>query len=455
MERYQDDVERSSGNNGTMGNSNRRGGYGPIPEAGNHSISSPGGNDDEGDEGDPMDVTVELDRSILTVTDQFAYQNKILLKLAVFLLGISMVVFFTYQTSVSHSSGLPSVSAEPSQDSNSTGGGTLSGHPWSSDREFDGIFASPRFGSSEGNVGYLTQPDIYNDTLVFVSEGDVYATNIANYQPSRSFNAARITSTQGNVLTPKVRKYLVAYTATYSGVRDVYVADLRGNTPALRVTYFDSTYGAIHVIQWLSDDEVMFSAFSNEIGMEDMRLYKVKISGENIGAVTPIELAQATDAAQVVQDDNMCTYFVRYKQSSNTIRYVGGTAENIWVYCEGDDKSTKISGSYNGTSRAPRFASFGQSENYLLFLSDRSDGSNGPTPVITNLFAMSLDDKLSKVDKPFAKLTNVCDGIGVADLAFDDIQGKFTHFDKFLDYIQYIAMHNLFFLFLFLYVLYN
>ena len=58
MERYQDDVERSSGNNGTMGNSNRRGGYGPIPDAGNNIMSSPGGNDDEGDEGDPMDVTV-------------------------------------------------------------------------------------------------------------------------------------------------------------------------------------------------------------------------------------------------------------------------------------------------------------------------------------------------------------------------------------------------------------
>ena len=44
--------------------------------------------------------------------------------------------------------------------------------------------------------------------------------------------------------------------------------------------------------------------------------------------IEPIPLAQAIDATRY----NKCWYFVRISQSSHTIRYVGGTAENLWKY---------------------------------------------------------------------------------------------------------------------------
>ena len=224
---------------------------------------------------------------------------------------------------------------------------------------------------------------------------------------------------------------MVAYTATYTGSREVYIADLRGNAPSRRVTYLDSKYGALHVVQWIGDEEVVFSAYSMEAFMDETRLYRVRVAGKDgeIGKVTPIPLYQANDAAIISNDDEECTYFVRYKQSSNTIRYVGGTAENIWGWCAGDKTAFKVSGDYNGTSRSPRLMlSNVDEEKYLLFLSDRNNAGVNPKPVITNLFALQLGGDLlplPEFERPLIKLTNVCDGIGIADFAVDKSNGAF------------------------------
>jgi len=306
--------------------------------------------------------------------------------------------------------------------------------PWNIDGGYGGIFSPPIVGIANGdagtnsssssssvvNVGYLSQPHVHNNTLVFVSEGDLYVTSLRGYDGTGALSAMRTTVTAGNIITPKIAPcgYLVAYTATYTGVRELYVVDLRGNAPAQRITYIDSAYGAMHVIQWNGNDEVIFSAYNTESAMEDSRLYRVKISGAEVGKITPVPLAQVTDAAFLQEDGVDCMYFVRYKQSSNTIRYVGGTAENIWHYCENQNTTTKISGEYHGTSRAPQILTSG-GDRFLLFLSDRSDGSEDPVPVITNLFAMPVGDQ-----NKIIKLTNVCGGIGVAELAADSVTGN-------------------------------
>ena len=189
----------------------------------------------------------------------------------------------------------------------------------------------------------------------------------------------------------------------------------------------DSDYGALFVTQWISNDEVEFSAYSSEVAMDEVRLYRVKVSGDDVGAVTPVPLAQANDASNANVDDKNCTFFVRYKQSSSTIRYIGGTAENIWSWCGVDDVTTKLSGDYKGSSRSPRYVSR-DGNNYLLFLSDRSDGGLEPSPLITNLFAQPLDNNLNPIDagpsEPFIQLTNVCGGIGIADFSVDSITGS-------------------------------
>ena len=316
---------------------------------------------------------------------------------------------------------------------NTTAMGPHNQDPWNIDGGYGGIFSPPGIVNGNGehartsdainvNVGYLSQPHVHNDTLVFVSEGDLYVTSVRDYDGIGELSAMRTTVTAGNIITPKIAPcgYLVAYTATYAGFREVYLVDLRGNAPAQRITYIDSAYGAMHVIQWNGNDEVIFSAYNTESAMEDSRLYKVKVSGVDAGKITPVPLAQVTDAAFLQEDGVDCMYFVRYKQSSNTIRYVGGTAENIWHYCENQRKTVNVSGKYRGTSRAPQIVTIGD-DRFLLFLSDRSDGSEDPVPVITNLFAMPVGGQNRN---KITKLTNVCGGIGVAELAADSVTGN-------------------------------
>lgn len=91
--------------------------------------------------------------------------------------------------------------------------------------------------------------------------------------------------------------------------------------------------------------------------------------------VEPVPLAQATEGAyHTLSDGTECVYFTRFKQSSNTKRYVGGTAESLWAYCPErfDDLAVPLTGDYNGTSKSPSVYSNEDGTDLLLFMSDRA-----------------------------------------------------------------------------------
>ena len=102
---------------------------------------------------------------------------------------------------------------------------------------YGSVFAPPPFpafgrGAGEGGRGgYLQHPSLHNGTLAFCSEGDLYLTRIpAGGDLPAAMAAVRVTSTVGNVLTPRInptQPHLVAYTATYTGTREAYLLDLR------------------------------------------------------------------------------------------------------------------------------------------------------------------------------------------------------------------------------------
>lgn len=108
--------------------------------------------------------------------------------------------------------------------------------------------------------------------------------------------------------------------------------------------------------------------------MDDVRLYEVKISqSENdiipIGGITPIPYSQALNGVS----HNNCFYFTRFKQSSQTNQYVGGTAEKIYVHCDSEDSSRVVGGGFKGAMKNPKVWK-GAENDYVVFLSDMIDG---------------------------------------------------------------------------------
>ena len=78
--------------------------------------------------------------------------------------------------------------------------------------------------------GYYRMPAIHGDTLVFVSEGDLWRVNI------NGGDATRLTSHAGEERDPSISPdgTTLAFTATYEGPREVYTMPLVGGLPMRR-----------------------------------------------------------------------------------------------------------------------------------------------------------------------------------------------------------------------------
>jgi hypothetical protein len=149
-------------------------------------------------------------------------------------------------------------------------------------------------------LGYLQHPDMVNNHLVFCAEGVVFITTVSslsnddppkeqeqnantNTPPNNTIPnmlpAVKLNSSVGNVLDPKLHPSLsyLAYTATYSGRRDVYLLmDLRGGGPqsagAIRLTFWDISMGVSGLIGWWGN-ALVFWALSNQVSLPDYCLY--------------------------------------------------------------------------------------------------------------------------------------------------------------------------------------
>jgi C-terminal processing protease CtpA/Prc len=342
-------------------------------------------------------------------------------------------------------------------------------------------------------LGYITQPDIVNGTVVFVSEGELYMTRRSldgnAEEDAMASPAVKLTTCRpGRVQTPKINPvypYLIAFVANYQAVNEVYLLDLRRHRKAAsavsRLTYTDSLYGVTSIVGWKDRGQTLvYGALSTAVGLRDLRMYEMALaqnqnhtqsnnrrrpaSSQTKGSSPPPPLTvletRAVPLAQAVEgvwgpasgDDNYarCLYFVRVKQYSFTARYVGGTVEQLWAYCNGHAIAVPLTSEYAGTSKAPQIwssANDGSGPHYLLFLSDRSRSSNWTStakttewvPASMNLWAVPLPSEAelysataTTLAQPilagstFVPLTNVAcqwNGWALREYAVDTITG--------------------------------
>lgn len=224
----------------------------------------------------------------------------------------------------------------------------------------------PLSAGNEGNphAGYYRYPAIHGDTIIFTAEGDLWSVS------AKGGAARRLTSNPGMEIYPAISPdgQTVAFSAEYEGPQDVYTMPVDGGLPQRRT--WD---GNTAVAGWTPDGRVLVRT-ERYSTLPDPQLVAIDSRGER--EVVP--LAQSAEGAYSA--DGKTLFFTRYeRQGSNTKRYEGGTAENIWRYdADAGSEAVPLTADWKGTSHNPMFWN-----GRVYFLSDR-DG-------VMNIFSMDGD----------------------------------------------------------------
>jgi tricorn protease len=219
-----------------------------------------------------------------------------------------------------------------------------------------------------GPPGYYRQPAIYKDTIVFVSEGDLWKVS------TRGGTAGRLTTHSGEEGLPAISPdgQTVAFTGQYEGPTEVYTMPLAGGAPQRRT--FNG--GNITFVGWTPDGKLLIGtdAYST---LPDTQLVTIEIDGKKSSSPRLVPLAQAADGCYDAAGKTL--FFTRLPfQGSHTKRYQGGTAQNLWKFTDGTAEAVALSPDYKGTSKNPMVW-----QDRIYFVSDR-DGT-------MNLWSMKPD----------------------------------------------------------------
>ncbi len=203
--------------------------------------------------------------------------------------------------------------------------------------------------------GYYSDPAVHGDTVVFTSEGDLWTVDV------HGGAAHRLTSGAGteHAATISPDGKTVAFSGEYDGSSEVYTIPVEGGMPH-RLTWNGKSAPA----GWSPDGRLLLST-SRYSGLPAEQL--VLIDQKRTNEVIP--LAEAAEGAYSA--DGKTLFFTRwFAQSSNTKRYKGGSAENIWRF-DGKSEAVPLTADWTGTSAHPMFWN-----DRVYFLSDRDGVMN-------------------------------------------------------------------------------
>lgn len=218
--------------------------------------------------------------------------------------------------------------------------------------------------ASKTRPGYYRYPAIHGDTIIFTAEGDLWVVS------AKGGAARRLTSNPGQETSASISPdgTTVAFSAEYEGPQEVYTMPVDGGLPQRR-----TWEGNAGVAGWTPDGRLLVGTRKYS-GLPDTQLETMDMKGGR----ELLPLAQA--ASGTFSADGKILFFTRLeRQSSQTKRYKGGTAENIWRY-EAGSEAKLLTGDYDGTSNSPMFW-----DGRVYFLSDR-DG-------VMNVYSMDEQGK--------------------------------------------------------------
>jgi tricorn protease len=175
----------------------------------------------------------------------------------------------------------------------------------------------------------LRYPSIHGDFVVFTYAGDVWRA------PSAGGRAWRLTSHPGDELTPKISPdgEWVAYSAEYSGTRQVYVVPAGGGEPRQLTFYNDvgampPRGGFDYWIQgWSADGRILVRMNRTPWGERPGRYYLVDPRG---GLERPLPVPVG-GSASLSPDGSRLAYTYYDREFRTWKRYRGGRNQDIWT----------------------------------------------------------------------------------------------------------------------------
>jgi tricorn protease len=213
-----------------------------------------------------------------------------------------------------------------------------------------------------GPAGYYRQPAILDDTVVFVSEGDLWKVS------ARGGAARRLTSHPGEEGLPAISPdgRTLAFTAQYEGPTEVYTMPLAGGRPTRRTC----GAGRVSFVGWTPDGKIFYASDVYST-LPSTQLVTLDVRGQKVaGTPRVVPLAQAAQGAY--DGEGKMLFFTRLPfQGSHTKRYRGGTAQNLWRFAEGDAEARPLAPGYAGTSKCPMWW-----RGRVYFASDRDGTMN-------------------------------------------------------------------------------
>jgi len=210
----------------------------------------------------------------------------------------------------------------------------------------------------------LRFPDIHQDKITFVYAGDIWIVN------SSGGVANRLTSHKGMELFPKFSPdgQWIAFSAEYTGNRQVYVISVNGGQPKQLTWYNDvgpmPPRGGYdyQVLGWTPDGKnVLFRGNRLPWGVRMGRYYTVPVKG---GMETPLQIPEG-GGGMLSPDGSRMVYTPIARAFRTWKRHRGGRAQDIWIYNLKENTSEQIT-DFEGTDNQPVWIN-----DRIYFTSDR------------------------------------------------------------------------------------
>jgi len=220
----------------------------------------------------------------------------------------------------------------------------------------------------------LRFPDVSRTHITFVYAGDIYLVG------REGGTAQRLTAHEGLELYPKFSPdgRWIAFSAEYSGTRQVHVIPAAGGTPR-QLTYY-SDVGPMpvrggtdyRVLDWTPDGKQVLVR-ANRVPFDERggRPYLVPVEG---GLETPLVIPES-GAGSLSPDGTEFAYTPIDRDFRSWKRYRGGRAQDVWVYDLARNASRQLT-DFAGSDHQPAWVG-----DTIYFASDR-------TPTL-NLYAVS------------------------------------------------------------------
>jgi len=197
----------------------------------------------------------------------------------------------------------------------------------------------------------LRFPDVHTDKVVFVYAGDIWI------QEGNNPNARKLTSHSGQELFPKFSPdgKLIAFSAEYSGTRQVYVMNVNGGEPKQLTFYNDvgpmPPRGGYdyQILDWTPDGKnVVFRGNRLPWGERMGKPFLIPVDG---GMETAMGIPES-GGGTLSPDGTKFAYTPIEREYRTWKRHRGGRAQDVWIYDLKSNTTEKIT-NHIGTDNQP------------------------------------------------------------------------------------------------------